>query len=109
MLVMNAQIADSQFCFHLPSMSYIDAKWEEPNLRAPAVAPRVVRNSGLTPWLSRRVAAVAAWRRDFEIAAELFTMSDRELQDIGVSREEVGGMFAPTTVNQHLRQRGLHG
>jgi uncharacterized protein YjiS (DUF1127 family) len=105
---MNAQIADSQFSFHLPSMSYIDAKWEEPSLRAPATAPRRARNSGLTPWLSRRVAAVVAWRRDVEAADELLAMSDRELQDIGVSRADMVPVSVPT-FNQHLRQRGLHG
>ena len=30
---MSAQIANSQFTFKLPSLSYIDAEWEEPTLR----------------------------------------------------------------------------
>ena len=104
---MSAHIAESQFSFELPSMSYIDAKWEEPNLRAPTAAPRVARKGGLAAWLSRQVAAFVAWRRDSEAAAELAAMSDRELLDIGLSRVDVGRVFRPD-FNEDLRQRGAY-
>jgi uncharacterized protein YjiS (DUF1127 family) len=101
---MSVQTAGSQFNFQLPSMSYIDAKWEEPNLRAAAATPGV-RKSGLAAWLSRQVAAIMAWRRDSEAAAELSAMSDRELLDIGLSRADVGRVFT-ASFNADLRQRG---
>jgi uncharacterized protein YjiS (DUF1127 family) len=102
---MSAHTAKSQFSFELPSLSYIDAKWEEPSLRAPTVTPRAARKGGLAAWLSRQVAAYAAWRLDREAAAELSAMSDRELLDIGLSRSDVDRAFAPA-YNQDLRQRG---
>ncbi|HEY0184296.1 MAG TPA: DUF1127 domain-containing protein [Rhodopila sp.] len=102
---MGVQTANSKFSFELPSMSYIDAKWEEPNLRAPDTAPKKTRKGGLAAWLSRRIAAIEAWRRDNEAAAELHAMSDRELLDIGLSRADVSRVFDPH-YNRDLRQRG---
>jgi uncharacterized protein YjiS (DUF1127 family) len=104
---MSAHTANSQYAFELPSMSYIDAKWEEPNLRTPAAQPTVVRKGGLAAWLSRRVAAFAAWRRDSEASSELASMSDHELSDIGLSRADVSRVFKPD-FNEDLGWRGLH-
>ena len=104
---MSAHTANSQFSFELPSMSYVDAKWEEPNLLAPASVPSVARKGGLAAWLSRQVAAFVAWRRDSDAAAELAAMSDRELLDIGLSRVDVGRVFRPD-FNEDLRQRGIY-
>ena len=104
---MSAHTADSQFSFQLPSLSYIDAKWEEPNLRAPTTTPRDVRRDGLAAWLSRQVAAFVAWRRDSEAAGELLAMSDRELMDIGLTRADTSRVFTPA-FNEDLRQRGLN-
>jgi uncharacterized protein YjiS (DUF1127 family) len=101
---MSVHTADSQFSFSLPSLSYIDAKWEEPNLRT-AATPSVVRKGGLAAWLSRQAAAFVAWRRDSEAASELYAMSDRELTDIGLSRTDIGRIFEPA-FNDDLRQRG---
>jgi len=101
---MNAQITDSQFSYRLPSMSYIDAKWEEPSLRAGVATPRVVRTGGLGAWLSRQAAAFVTWRRNREAAAELSAMSDRELLDIGLSRADIGRVFA-AACNEDLRRR----
>lgn len=102
---MSAHTADSQFSFQLPSMSYIDAKWEEPNLRTPSVAPNVGRKGALAAWLSRQFAAFAAWRVERVAAAELALLSDRELADIGLSRSDVGRVFE-LGFNEDLRQRG---
>ncbi len=102
---MSAHTADSQFTFQLPSLSYIDAKWEEPNLRAPTAAPQAVRKTGLAASLSHFVASFVAWRRDRTAVAELSAMSDRELMDIGVSRCDVGRAFN-RDFNADLRQRG---
>lgn len=102
---MGVHTADSQFSFHLPSLSYIDAKWEEPNLRAPVAIP--VRKAGLATWLSRQVAGLIAWRRDSQAASELAGMTDRELLDIGVTRSDLSRTFDPM-FNQDLRQRGTY-
>jgi uncharacterized protein YjiS (DUF1127 family) len=103
---MSAHTANTQFSFELPSMSYIDAKWEEPNLRTPAAAPSVVRKGGLAAWLSRRLAAFQAWNLDRQASAELLSMTDRELMDIGLSRSDVPRVFAPA-FNADLQQRGV--
>jgi uncharacterized protein YjiS (DUF1127 family) len=102
---MSAHTADSQLSFQLPSMSYIDAKWEEPNLRAPASPSNVTRKDGLAAWLSRQVSAFVTWRRESEAAAELSAMSDRELLDIGLNRGDVRRVFN-RAFNDDLRGRG---
>ena len=99
---MSAHTADTQFSFQLPSLSYIDAKWEEPNLRqTAAAAPR----KGA---LATLFANIQAWFRTNEAMAELGGMSDRELHDIGLTRSDVMRVFDPE-LNQDLRQRGLRG
>jgi uncharacterized protein YjiS (DUF1127 family) len=100
---MSAQTADSQLSFKLPSLSYVDAKWEEPELLAPTAVPP--RKAELAAWLSARVAAFQAWRRDREAAAELAAMSNHELMDIGLSRSDLSRVFDPT-FNEDLRMRG---
>jgi uncharacterized protein YjiS (DUF1127 family) len=104
---MSVHTADSQFTFELPSMSYIDAKWEEPNLRIADATPSVVRNGGLGAWLSRQISEFVAWRRNSQAAGELSAMSDRELMDIGLSRADVSRVFQ-SSFNEDLRDRGLH-
>jgi uncharacterized protein YjiS (DUF1127 family) len=99
---MSARTADS---FKLPSLSYIDAKWEEPNLRAPAAVPVGSRQSGLAAWLAGRVEAYRNWRRDSEAAAELAAMSSYELMDIGLTRSDIDRVFDPAS-NQDLVARG---
>lgn len=100
---MSVHTADSQFSFQLPSLSYIDAKWEEPNLRA--AAPQAVRKGGLAAWLSRQVATFIMWRRNSEAMSELASMSDRELMDIGMNRGDLARAFDPAC-NEDLRHRG---
>ena len=102
---MSAHTADSQLTFHLPTLSYIDAKWEEPNLSA---ALSQTRKAGLAAWLSRRVAALIAWRDQSRAMAELTSMTDHELMDIGLSRADLGRAFNPA-FNADLRQRGAAG
>ncbi len=103
---MSAHIANSQFSFQLPSLSYIDAKWEEPSLRELVAPSQKVRSTGLAAWLSRQVAAMVAWRRNSEAAAELRAMSDRELADIGLSRCDLSRAFQ-SGFGQDLHQRGI--
>ncbi len=100
---MSVHTADSRFSFQLPSLSYIDAQWEEPNLHT--AAPQAARKDGLAAWLSRRVAAFIAWYRNNEAMSELASMSDRELMDIGMNRGDLARAFDPA-FNEDLRQRG---
>jgi uncharacterized protein YjiS (DUF1127 family) len=102
---MSAHTADSQFTFKLPSLSYIDVRGEEPNLRAPAADSASARKGGLVAWLSRQVAGFIARHRDSAAIAELSTMSDHELMDIGLNRADLYRAFEPE-FNQDLRRRG---
>lgn len=101
---MSAHTASSH-SFKLPSLSYIDAKWEEPNLTAPSASPRRERKSWIAAWLAGRVEAFRTWRRDREAAAELASMSSYELMDIGLTRSDLGRVFDPA-FNEDLRTRG---
>jgi uncharacterized protein YjiS (DUF1127 family) len=105
---MSVHTANSQFSFQLPSMSYVDARWEEPSLGEPAVMARKARRGGLAAWLSRRIAALVAWHRHNVAAAELASMTDYELQDIGLSRADLVRVFDPSH-NADLRQRNAAG
>lgn len=102
---MSVHTADSKFSFHLPSLSYIDAKWEEPNLRTAVATPATARQRGLGAWLSSKVATFVAWRRDSDAASELAAMSDRELLDIGLSRADISRVFMSAS-NEDLRRHG---
>ena len=101
---MSVHTADSQFSFQLPSLSYIDAKWEEPNLRT--ATQLATRKGGLAAWLSRQAAAFITWRSNSAAMGELAAMTDRELLDIGMTRADLARAFAPS-FNQDLQQRGV--
>lgn len=102
---MSVQTAVEQFKFELPSLSYIDVKWEEPNLRVPAEAKLPTRQTGSAGWLARWITAYRTWRRNSQAAAELAIMSDQELMDIGISRSDMSRLFE-RGLNEDLRQRG---
>jgi uncharacterized protein YjiS (DUF1127 family) len=100
---MSAHFADSDFNHRLPSLSYIDAKWEEPELLQTARTAPARR--GFAEWLAARFTGFRTWFRDMQAASDLAGMSDRELHDIGLTRSDVARVFDPT-LNQDLRQRG---
>ncbi|HQT77941.1 MAG: hypothetical protein B7Z80_11565 [Rhodospirillales bacterium 20-64-7] len=102
---MNAQTPNSQLSYQLPSMSYIDASWEEPTLRATPANARSANKHGFANWLAARIAAFRSWRQEQRARTELHAMTDRELLDIGVSRADFGRMFSDAH-NQDLRARG---
>jgi uncharacterized protein YjiS (DUF1127 family) len=104
---MSDHTANSNFSFHLPSLSYIDTRWEEQDAGAPVALPNAGRGRGLAAWLSRQFAAVSAWHRDNVAARELAAMTDHELMDIGVSRADLPRVF-DAAHNQDLRQRGTY-
>jgi uncharacterized protein YjiS (DUF1127 family) len=90
---MPASITTNQFAFQLPTLSYVDASLEEPNLRiqsAPASKGR-----GIAEWLAARVSAFIAWRQNAVARFELSRMTDHELMDIGLNRGDVDRAFMP--------------
>jgi uncharacterized protein YjiS (DUF1127 family) len=101
---MNAPMAKDQLAFELPKLSYIDASLEEPNLRAPTHYGRTRR--GLGAWLAACVAALAEWRRRDQDLAELRTMTDRDLADIGLNRGDLLRVFTPEYNKDLLTARG---
>jgi uncharacterized protein YjiS (DUF1127 family) len=102
---MNARTANSQFIFELPSLSYIDASWEELDPRTLAKTARPVRKTGLAGWFASRLEALRSWRRTVQASFELEMMSDRQLMDIGISRSDLDRVFK-SEFNQDLRERG---
>jgi uncharacterized protein YjiS (DUF1127 family) len=98
---MSAPMTKSQMAFELPSLSYIDTRWEEPDA-VPAVGP--VRKHGLATWIASRVAAYRTWRANARTLVELSNMSDRELSDIGLTRGDFERIF-DNRYNGDLRSR----
>jgi uncharacterized protein YjiS (DUF1127 family) len=100
---MAAHTANQNFSFQLPSLSYVDAKWEEPNLHTPVQA--AARGASPTGMLARLFARYRDWQRARQAMAEFSGMSDYELADIGLSRSDVHRVFDPSLC-QDLEFRG---
>jgi uncharacterized protein YjiS (DUF1127 family) len=98
---MSAPMTKSQLAFELPSLSYIDTRWEEPAVQ-PAILP--VRKHGVASWIAARVAAFRTHRENARALAELSRMSDRELFDVGLTRGDLLRMF-DDRLNQDLLER----
>ena len=105
---MSGHTVNQKFQFELPSLSYIDARWEEPNLRAAGESKLPADKTGLAAWFSARLAAYRTWQRNQRAIVELGTMSDYELGDIGLSRSDLCRVFDPS-LNGDLRSRGQPG
>ncbi len=99
---MSAHTANQNFHFQLPSLSYIDAQWEEPNLRTPAQTADLRVKPGI---LARLAARFRDWQHERRAIAEFSAMTDYELADIGLSRSDLHRVFDPT-LNEDLRVRG---
>ena len=84
---MSAPIAKSQLKFALPSLSYVDASMEEPTLRDQSQAQPAQR--GVGGWIAERLSALVAWNRNLAQVAELASMSERELADMGLCRADI--------------------
>lgn len=99
---MSAHTANHNLDFHLPSLSYVDAKWEEPNLRAQAQATDFAPKSGL---FARMMTHFRDWRRARQAMSEFSGMTDYELADIGLSRSDAYRVFDPA-LSEDLQFRG---
>lgn len=89
---MSAPIAKDQLAFQLPNQTYVDAHVEEPNLDRPTLPnERPLPNFG--HWLAERIDGFRAWREKQAAMAEMETMSDRDLLDIGLNRADLHRVF----------------
>jgi len=98
---MSAPMTKSQMAFELPHLSYIDTRWEEPEVH-PVVAPR--RGRGFVSRIAARLGAYRARRENARALAELHNMSDRELLDVGLNRGDFDRVF-DDRFNQDLMAR----
>jgi uncharacterized protein YjiS (DUF1127 family) len=101
---MSAPMTKSQMAFELPRLSYIDTRWEEPDVQHVEPAPRPARHNGFASWMAARVAAYQNWRANARALTELNNMSDRELFDLGLNRGDVDRIF-DDRFNQDLSSR----
>jgi len=99
---MSAPLTKSQMAFDLPKLTYIDTRWEEPAVE-PIAQP--VRRRGFASWIADRIEAFRSWRTQARAMAELGSMSDRELYDVGLNRGDIDRIF-DDRFNQDLRSRG---
>jgi uncharacterized protein YjiS (DUF1127 family) len=99
---MSAPMTKSQMAFELPRLSYIDTRWEEPD-----VQPQAAPEHGFASWVAARIAAFRTRRADARAYAELHRMSDRELFDVGLNRGDIDRVF-DHRFNQDLVSRN-HG
>ncbi len=99
---MSAPIAKSQMAFELPKLSYIDTSWEEPTVQP---ARETVEESGFTAWIAARIADIGVWRAKSRSFAELNSLSDRELYDVGLNRGDLDRVF-DDRLNRDLMNRG---
>lgn len=98
---MSAPIAKDRLAFQLPNLTYVDARYEEPNLRVTS-EPR----KGFAAWLAGRVAALRFWHERQAALSELEVMTDRELADIGLSRCDLSRVFDPAHNGDLVARRG---
>lgn len=92
---MSAPMAKDQLAFQLPNQTYVDAHEQEPNLERPTL-PTERPDPGFARWLANRLDGFRAWREKQSAMAEMETMSDRELLDIGLNRSDLHRVFDAT-------------
>ena len=101
---MSTSIANNNFSFALPSLTYIDTSLEEPKT---SIDTGAAVKGGLVEWLADRVAAFRHWHELRNATIELSLLTDRELADIGLNRGDFVRMF-DNAANVDLRSRGSH-
>lgn len=94
---MSAPLTKDQLAFALPNLTYVDTRLEDPVLPPLSGGERL---RGVRAWL----AAFRAWREKRVALAELETMSDPELADIGLTRADLPRVFNDN-LNADLRDR----
>lgn len=102
---MSAPLAKSDFVFKLAtSQSYIGGDYDPtPIVEAPPAPRGIFRQIG--DGLAFVVESVKGWATKQSTLAEMQTMSDRELSDIGLSRGDLPRVFDTDFANDHARGR----
>jgi uncharacterized protein YjiS (DUF1127 family) len=105
---MSAPIAKTDFVFRLAtSQTYIDQDYDPTPAAATQPAPRgLLRLIG--DGLAFAAQGVKAWANKQDTLAEMETMSDRELSDIGLSRGDLPRVFDTDFVVDHARGRSAY-
>jgi uncharacterized protein YjiS (DUF1127 family) len=81
------------------------------NFNAPAAAQAIARRSqalGLVAALKRWWVAYITWRIEQAAIAQLWSMSDRELKDIGLTRSEITSNVRIDAVRDRAFSNSLH-
>lgn len=103
---MTAQFSKSNLAYELPRQTYINVRLEEPNLFTDTVSPD---KPSLLYRLAARIAAFATRARHSADRAELHAMTDRELDDIGLTRGDIGRAFSTNYARDLREARALLG
>jgi uncharacterized protein YjiS (DUF1127 family) len=105
---MSAPLAKSDFVFKLAtSRSYIDADYDPRPAVYTQPAPRGLFRQ-LGSGLAFVVQGVRTWAARQATLAEMHTMSDRELSDIGLSRSDLPRVFDAEFAVDHTRGRATY-
>jgi uncharacterized protein YjiS (DUF1127 family) len=96
---MNAHNSKHELAFKLPAMMSYHATWDDADYE-PVIPVRRHRS-----WLRARFTwareAIARYRERQGVRAELASMTDRELADIGMSRYDISRVFDPEFAREH--------
>ncbi len=65
---------------------------------------RLAANKDLAHSLGHALAKAVAWMRRGSVMAELNSMNDRELADVGLSRSNFTQVFDPEFAHEHARR-----
>ncbi len=107
---MSAPLAKSDFVFKLStSRSYIGSDYDpaQAQVQAPQAAPRGLGRA-VADGLAFLVAGVRSWAGRQVTLAEMDSMSDRELADIGLTRSDLPRVFDAGFVADHARGRAAY-
>ncbi|HTC08009.1 MAG TPA: DUF1127 domain-containing protein [Acetobacteraceae bacterium] len=107
---MSAPLAKSDFVFKLStSRSYIGSDYDpaQAEAQAPQAAPHGLGRA-IADGLAFLVAGVRSWAGRQVTLAEMDSMSDRELADIGLTRSDLPRVFDADFVADHTRGRAAY-
>ena len=102
---MSAPMTKSQMAFELPRLSYIDTRWEEPDVQSVPPRAEPTRHHGFASWIAAGAAPFRSWLENERARTELSNMTDHQLCDVGLNRGDLDRVF-DDRFNQDLLARG---
>lgn len=99
---MSVQTSKEAFAFKLPEMLSYHSTWDDADYE-PARPPHRHRHT-LFERLSNISHALATLPQRRAVRNELYSMTDRELADIGLNRYEVDRVFDPAFVREYAHR-----